>query len=250
MENKRHLLFQKAINLHYAKKYLNFIERFENTGGKIKHHFLPKSKDFWFEYKDLKENIWNCVLLTDRQHFIAHCLLAKALGGSQISAFWRMSKGNSKQYQDLREKFVKQHSSFMKKMYEENGTKNKSEENKRRVKNGTHNWLKKKNDDPFYFEQREANRKKSVLEKYNQEPLIFSKRQFLEKNGVQNVSQILEVKQKNKETNRMKIEREVVKQIKSYHKRFNLKLKQSWWKKDDDTLLLILEDYQTKYGTI
>lgn len=56
------------------------------------HHILPKS--FWPQYKCFKENPWNKASLTTRQHFIAHMLLAYALGGKLWYAYFCMAKMN------------------------------------------------------------------------------------------------------------------------------------------------------------
>ena len=40
-----------------------------------RHHILPAS--LFPEYKDLKDNKWNSVLLTAREHFICHILIWK-----------------------------------------------------------------------------------------------------------------------------------------------------------------------------
>lgn len=104
------LIYSKAINVRMAKRYLRFIETFNNTGGKIKHHILPRAQDMWPEFQDLKHFSWNEALLTYRQHFVAHWLLWKAVGGSQVSAFYQMKHKdkqilNSVSYQKLMEDF-------------------------------------------------------------------------------------------------------------------------------------------------
>lgn len=60
------------------------IENASYSGYTEKHHILPKAKDCWPEYAKEPDNI---VRLSARAHFIAHLLLSRALGGSQISAF-------------------------------------------------------------------------------------------------------------------------------------------------------------------
>lgn len=117
--NWEKLIYEKCINLHYAKRYVKFIKRFDNTGGKIKHHILPKASDFWPEFINLKENRWNESKLTDRQHYIAHWILWKALGKSQVQSFWAMTNQNgerinSKIYSLLREDFSNQMSNLQK----------------------------------------------------------------------------------------------------------------------------------------
>ena len=82
-----------SINNHFMQRYFWFIETFSNTGGKTKHHILPQA-DFP-HFSNFKEHPWNQSLLTDRQHFVAHWLLSKAMGGSQAYAFWAMLNKNS-----------------------------------------------------------------------------------------------------------------------------------------------------------
>lgn len=102
------IIYSKAVSKFWATRYIKFVKRFGNTGGTVRHHFLPKAKDFWPEYTDLNEHSWNCILFTERQHFIAHWMLWKAFGGSQTSAFFAMKNKNgerlnSKTYEVLRE---------------------------------------------------------------------------------------------------------------------------------------------------
>lgn len=105
--------YSKVINHHYAERYLRFIEKFSNTGGTVRHHILPRAKDMWPEFSDLKENPWNESLLTNRQHFVAHWILWKALGGSQTFAFYAMkNKENqrlsSKIYENLKKEGIEE----------------------------------------------------------------------------------------------------------------------------------------------
>ena len=67
------------------------------------HHIIPKS--IRPEFKDLKLNPWNKVLLTPKEHFICHLLLTKMLIGTDknkmIYALWGMTNQAS-QYQGKR----------------------------------------------------------------------------------------------------------------------------------------------------
>jgi len=67
-------------------RYFNFIEKFgRNRYEKNyeRHHILPK---FIFpEYKNFSNNPWNSIYLSQRAHFIAHYILAKACENSM----WR-----------------------------------------------------------------------------------------------------------------------------------------------------------------
>ena len=54
------------------------------------HHILPKA--LFPIFSDLKENIWNGVYLTYKDHYIAHTLLAEALDNlSMTAAWWEMN---------------------------------------------------------------------------------------------------------------------------------------------------------------
>lgn len=93
------ILSSKPHNPHYLNRYWKFIQSFNNQ-TKIKgitenHHICPKSADLFPEYKSLKDNLWNSIHLTKRQHFIAHYLLSKSYGGRQIYAFWAMCNTQS-----------------------------------------------------------------------------------------------------------------------------------------------------------
>jgi hypothetical protein len=114
-------LLSKSISDHYTNRYIKFIISCIKTNVNIdldiyteKHHILPKS--LFIEYVDLRSNPWNCSVLTARQHFIAHWILARALGGNMWHAFQFMCfaktkkqnrnyKISSKCYSDLRNNY-------------------------------------------------------------------------------------------------------------------------------------------------
>lgn len=90
------LAASKPHNPHYLARYWKFIQECRNNnllleGIKEKHHILPKAKDLFPEYKSFSSNPWNKVLLTPRQHFIAHWILWKAFSGTMAYAFLSMS---------------------------------------------------------------------------------------------------------------------------------------------------------------
>ena len=93
-------------NPHYLKRYINFIRsRKENKVGD-KHHICPKAKDMFPQYASFKHHPWNRIILTQREHFIAHMLLYKTFGKSQSRAFFMMGnhrKSNSRLYKSARE---------------------------------------------------------------------------------------------------------------------------------------------------
>lgn len=124
--NIYNLLSSKSHNPIYLKRYYDFIlycQNFNLTNNitrKTKqnpngiymetHHILPKAKDLFPEYHNLKTNPWNKIELTSRQHYLAHLLLWKVYGGSQAKALYRMLCGKtenknritSKQYEKLK----------------------------------------------------------------------------------------------------------------------------------------------------
>lgn len=102
-------LLSKAVNKHYIKRYVKFIESCKNgktpTGYKEIHHILPKGE--FPEFANFKENEWNSITLSLRQHFIAHMMLWKGIGKSQTFAFYAMInahkiKINSKIYEAIK----------------------------------------------------------------------------------------------------------------------------------------------------
>lgn len=103
-------------NTHYVKRYIKFIEHLKvrvlNDDEIVhKHHILPKAKDMFPEYKNFLLNPWNCVLLTPREHFIAHMILCKAFSGSsQTLAFFNMTRKfsikSSKMYDVIKNDFI------------------------------------------------------------------------------------------------------------------------------------------------
>jgi len=92
-------------NTHHAKRYIKFIraclDQNVTTTYHEAHHILPKS--IYPQYKSFRKCPWNKALLTGRQHYIAHWMLARAFGGKMWIAFNAMcnirtysNKGSSK----------------------------------------------------------------------------------------------------------------------------------------------------------
>lgn len=83
-ENIYAILSSKPHNPHYLNRYIRLIaavQSRQNQNGLYleAHHICPKSKDLFPEYADFKKLFpWNKILMTDREHFLAHHLLAKA----------------------------------------------------------------------------------------------------------------------------------------------------------------------------
>lgn len=80
--NIYNILSSKDHNKHYLNRYIKFINSrklriIKETEKTEIHHILPKAKDMFFEYKNLKKFDWNGAKLTLREHYIAHLLLHK-----------------------------------------------------------------------------------------------------------------------------------------------------------------------------
>ena len=109
------ILASKPHNPHYLIKYITFIKKCQLKNNRPefleKHHICPKAKDMFPEYKSFTENEWNKVLLSSREHFIAHLILWKAFPNfnSQLIALNLMKKNkeikNSKLYQIMRDEY-------------------------------------------------------------------------------------------------------------------------------------------------
>lgn len=105
--------------MNYQKIYDNLIEksrlRGKPDGYFEKHHIKPKALGG-------SDDISNLVNLTLREHYIAHLLLAKILGGKMIQAFFMMSRRckNSHLFKKMKEEYLKIQSDTTKKMYEDN----------------------------------------------------------------------------------------------------------------------------------
>ena len=99
----------KVKSIHHLKQYYKFIENLKNqiVEGYVEvHHIIPVSLGG-------TNNPTNLIKLTSRQHFIAHWILAKALGGLAARAFFMMSnlgkygKVNSVVYENARCEYSK-----------------------------------------------------------------------------------------------------------------------------------------------
>jgi hypothetical protein len=79
-------IFEVEHNPHYINRYLKFINSIKELGERThliteKHHILPSK--LWPEFKNLRQNKWNMVKLTYREHFIAHLILFKCFCGNR-----------------------------------------------------------------------------------------------------------------------------------------------------------------------
>ncbi len=108
---KKHFTNKNIIKSeHYLDRYLKFMSSFKNQ-SKIKgiteeHHILPKSTDCFPEYQDLKLHPWNKINLPLKAHYIAHIMLAKAIGGKQWQALQLM--GRLKNHSSITYKRIRQ----------------------------------------------------------------------------------------------------------------------------------------------
>jgi len=77
--------------MNYQRIYVNLIHKAQNRskpeGYTEKHHIIPKSRSG-------SNDISNIAVLTSREHYVAHLLLAKIYGGSMIYVVYRMCPKN------------------------------------------------------------------------------------------------------------------------------------------------------------
>ena len=116
-EMRNYLIRHDLFNEHLFNRYWYLIDRFSNSGN-IAHHILPKS--IFPEYKSFTYYPNNKCLLSERQHYIIHFVLAKLFGRSMWVAFTRMNtnlkgeKQNSILYELSREYFKKHQANILK----------------------------------------------------------------------------------------------------------------------------------------
>lgn len=111
-------------NHHHFNRYIRFITKRITRKppiGKVEiHHIVPKS--FWKENDDQKDNKDNLIVLTLREHYVAHMILSKAFPEiKMIYAFWQMSHDGkhevrltSRQYENLKKDFKRIRSESLK----------------------------------------------------------------------------------------------------------------------------------------
>jgi hypothetical protein len=104
------ILVTKPHNTHYLNRYIKFIQsRCPSSIGE-KHHVCPKAADLFPEYKSFNKFPWNKIVLSPREHYIAHLLLHKAYGKSQSRAFYMMCSINGiggRLYESAKSEFSK-----------------------------------------------------------------------------------------------------------------------------------------------
>lgn len=99
----------QMVNQHYYSRYQKFIASLQGQridGYYELHHIVPRSLGG-------NDNKSNLVALTARQHYVAHWMLARAMGGSAARAFFMMSNFgrygsvNSTTYEKARKEYSK-----------------------------------------------------------------------------------------------------------------------------------------------
>jgi hypothetical protein len=106
------ILKSKNHNPHHLMRYWKFICSRKLRKEGEKHHICPKASDLFPEYEKFSKNKWNKIILTPREHYIAHLLLHKTYGNSQSRAFYLMmntsksEKMNSKSYELAKKIFL------------------------------------------------------------------------------------------------------------------------------------------------
>lgn len=97
-------------NQHYIARYNKFIDALKQQtveGYYELHHVIPRSMGG-------SDDASNLIALTARQHYVAHWMLARALGGAASRAFFMMSNFgkygsvNSTTYENARKEYSKQ----------------------------------------------------------------------------------------------------------------------------------------------
>lgn len=105
----------------YSRCYFRIIDlaitqnRNRDDGIFENHHILPKSKSLFPQFANLKLFPWNGVLLSPREHYICHMLLARSFIGKQkhamMAALRRMCFGNNdyaaRRYERVRSEWLK-----------------------------------------------------------------------------------------------------------------------------------------------
>lgn len=104
----------------HLERYIKFIESrpkriYKANSGLCRHHVWPKS---FGAYKNYIKEPWNIIILTEREHYIAHLILWKTFEKSMTRAFFIMNNGEnattgkyknitSRQYERLRNDLIK-----------------------------------------------------------------------------------------------------------------------------------------------
>jgi ribosome maturation factor RimP len=120
------ILRSKPHNPHYLSKYITFIrncqqKNIEYKGYTESHHICPDS--MFPEYMCFKNNPWNKVNLTPREHYIAHIVLEKVFDNKEMKqALFFMSNGSWKKYSNYSKRYERLRLE-LKPVWESNGKK-------------------------------------------------------------------------------------------------------------------------------
>lgn len=98
------------LNVHYMQRYLDFCKYIQDKGNRNldyseRHHIVPKSI-----CSELENDDHNIVVLSAREHYIAHWILMRAVGGRMVFAFHRLAydknnlKISSRVFEELRQR--------------------------------------------------------------------------------------------------------------------------------------------------
>lgn len=142
-----HINLLQNRNLIYVEKYKKFIlsrpiREVKRSKGFELHHIVPKA----YGGTNEKENL---ILLSPREHFIAHLLLWKAYGGKMAYAFWILSNKinisnnflSSRSYERIRLEISRIRSTFR---YSEQSKNKMSESASKRIRKPHSEETKKK----------------------------------------------------------------------------------------------------------
>jgi hypothetical protein len=108
MQNINTILTSIPNNPHYLNRYIKFITSVTHSVGDYteNHHVCPAAGTMFPQYKSLKQNPWNLVKLTARQHFIAHWLLWKSYNNAAMTWAFTVFKTPPKQCKYRYSKFT------------------------------------------------------------------------------------------------------------------------------------------------
>lgn len=86
--------FNNVKDERWLKRYLLFLTKFDYTNADHthRHHILPQK--IYHQFSNFKDNPWNLSILSIRAHYLAHYMLARALGGNMWYAWNRMNNSN------------------------------------------------------------------------------------------------------------------------------------------------------------
>lgn len=84
----------------YFEKCLNFKDNPKVVHVTVYHHILPKDKDFFPEFKNLKEHTWNGVHLSRKEHTEVHKILHEAVNHYKMAYAYVSSSIVSNEYEN------------------------------------------------------------------------------------------------------------------------------------------------------